>query len=127
MDEIAESLICAKWVNLQSLLTLNEEKSFSDFLKKFNSNQRRNIKRERESIKRCGVKIEPISGSQINVIDLKKMHYFYELHCSKWGVWGSKYLTESFFTELTSTELKENIVLFEAKEEKIDKTIGMSL
>ena len=46
----AESLNCAKWVNQQSLLKLNEEKSFSDFLKKFNSNQRRNI-RERESIK----------------------------------------------------------------------------
>ena len=55
------------------------------------------------------------------------MHYFYQLHCSRWGVWGSKYLTESFFTELRSTELKENIVLFDAKEEGIDKTIGMSL
>jgi len=125
--KVAESLNCAKWVNQQSLLTLNEEKSFSDFLQKFNSNQRRNIKRERESIKKCGVKVEPLSGSQINVMNLKKMHYFYQLHCSRWGVWGSKYLTESFFTELRSTELKENIVLFDAKEEGIDKTIGMSL
>ena len=60
-------------------------------------------------------------------MNLKKMHYFYELHCSRWGVWGSKYLTESFFIELASTELKEHIVLFEAKEEEIDNTIGMSL
>ena len=125
--KIAESLNCAKWINQQSLLKLNEEKSFSDFLKKFNSNQRRNIKRERESIKKCGVKVKPLSGSEINGMNLKKMHYFYKLHCSRWGVWGSKYLTESFFTELTSTDLKENIVLFEAKKEGIDKTIGMSL
>ena len=60
-------------------------------------------------------------------MNLKKMHFYYELHCSKWGIWGSKYLTESFFLELASTELKENIILFEAKEEEIDKTIGMSL
>ena len=80
--EVAESLNCAKWINQQSLLTLNEEKSFFDFQKNFNSNQRRNIKRERESIKKCGVKVEPLSGSQINIINLRKMHYYYELHCS---------------------------------------------
>ena len=125
--EIAESLNCAKWINQQSLLTLNDEESFSDFQKKFNSNQRRNIKRERESIKKYGIKVEPLSGSNINVMNLKRMHYFYELHCSRWGIWGSKYLTESFFTELASTELKDNIVLFEAIEEGTDKTIGMSL
>ena len=105
--EVAESLNCAKWINQQSLLTLNDEKSFSDFKKKFNSNQRRNIKRERESIKNKGIKFQAISGSQINLMNLKKMHYFYELHCSRWGIWGSKYLTESFFTELASKEIKQ--------------------
>jgi len=74
--KIAESQNCAKWINQQSILELNEEKSFSDFLKKFNSNQRRNIKRERESIKKCGVKVEPLSGSQINVMNLKKCIIF---------------------------------------------------
>jgi len=124
---IAESQDCAKWINQQSVLKLNKEKNFSDFLQKFNSNQRRNIKRERESIKKCGVKIDVLSGSEINTINLKKMHYFYQLHCSKWGVWGSKYLTESFFIELASKELKKNIILFEAKEEQNEHTIGMSL
>ena len=124
--KIAESQNCAKWINEKSILKFNEEKCFSDFLKKFNSNQRRNIKKERESIRRSGVKIEALSGSQINFMNLKKMHYFYQLHCSRWGIWGSKYLTESFFMELASTELKDNIVLFEAKEEEIDNTIGMS-
>jgi len=123
----AESQNCAKWINQQSILKLNEEKSFSDFLKKFNSNQRRNIKRERESIKKCGVKVRAICGSQINEMNMKRMHYYYQLHCSRWGIWGSKYLTESFFIGITSTELKENIVLFEATDEETNKTIGMSL
>ncbi len=125
--KIAESQNCAKWINQQSILTLNEEKSFSDFLKKFNSNQRRNIKRERASIKKNGVKIEPLIGSEINNESLKKMHYYYQLHCSRWGIWGSKYLTESFFLELASKTLRDNIILFEAKEEGSDQTIGMSL
>ena len=124
---IAESNNCAKWINQKSVLTLNEERTFSEFLEIFNSNQRRNIKRERESIKKCGVKIDPIFGSQINEINLKKMHYYYQLHCSRWGIWGSKYLTESFFIQLASKELKDNIILFEAKEEGIENTIGMSL
>ena len=124
---IAESQNCAEWKNQHSILEFQQEKSFSDYLTKFNSNQRRNIKRERASIKKCGVKVEALTGSQINVMKLKKMHYYYQLHCSRWGIWGSKYLTESFFIELASKELKENIVLFEAKEEGIDNTIGMSL
>ena len=122
----AESANCAKWVNQQSVLELSNEKNFSDFLKKFNANQRRNIKRERESIKKNGVRVEPILGSQININNLKKMYFFYQLHCSRWGVWGSKYLTESFFIELASKELKDHVVLFEAKK-GIDRTIGMSL
>ena len=124
---IAESQNCAKWINQQSILQFNEERDFSDFLKKFNSNQRKNIKKERGSIKKSGITIKTLSGYQINEVKLKKMHYYYQLHCSKWGIWGSKYLTESFFIELASKELKDNIVLFEAKEEEIDNTIGMSL
>tara|TARA_Y100001968_G_scaffold136147_1_gene124162 strand:+ start:872 stop:2047 length:1176 start_codon:yes stop_codon:yes gene_type:complete len=122
---IAESLNCAKWVNQQSVLKFNEEKNFSDFLNKFNSNQRRNIKKERERIKKCGITIETLSGSQINKMNLTKMHYYYQLHCSRWGIWGSKYLTESFFVKLASKELNENIIIFEAKGK--DNTIGMSL
>ncbi len=125
--KVAEPQNCAKWINQQSVLKLSEEKNFSDFLQKFNSNQRRNIKRERESIKKYGVKIEALIGSEINLKNLKRMHYFYQLHCSRWGIWGSKYLTESFFTELSSKELRENIVLFQAKVEEAEDPIGMSL
>ena len=124
---IAESQNCAKWINQQSILELNEENNFPDFLKKFNSNQRRNIKRERESLKKCGIIIEPLNGAQINQIKLRKMHHYYQLHCSRWGIWGSKYLTESFFVELASKALKENIILFEAKKEDSGQTIGMSM
>ena len=125
--KIAESMNCGKWINQQSILQLSEEKNFSDFLNNFNSNQRRNIKREREKIRKCGIKIEPLMGSQINAINLKRMHNYYQLHCARWGIWGSKYLTESFFVELASKELKDNIILFEAKEDGSNTCIGMSL
>ncbi len=124
---LAEEAKCAKWFNQQSLWSLNGEKNFSDYLKRFNSNQRRNILRERKKVKNSGIQIVTLLGSQINLENMKKMHYFYQLHCSRWGVWGSKYLSESFFIELASPKLKENIILFKAKEENEDKTIGMSL
>jgi len=124
---IAESSNCAKWINQQSILKLYEEKSFLDFLKNFNSNQRRNIKREREKLRKSGITVQALTGSKINERSLKQMHYYYQLHCSRWGIWGSKYLTESFFIKLASIELKDNIILFEAKEDETNNTIGMSL
>ncbi len=124
---LAEAAKCAKWFNQKSLWSLNGEKNFSDYLGKFNSNQRRNIIRERKNVKNSGIKITTLLGTQIDIDNMKKMHYFYQLHCSRWGIWGSKYLSESFFIELASRKLRDNIILFEAKEENEDKTIGMSL
>ena len=31
---------------------------------------------------------------------VQKMHNFYEQHCLRWGVWGSKYLTSEFFENI---------------------------
>ena len=41
----------------------------------------------------------------------QKMHNFYEQHCSRWGVWGSKYLTSTFFETLVENK---NLLLFSA-------------
>ena len=46
------------------------------------------------------------------------MHYFYYKHCSRWGPWGSKYLSEEFFIDLASEEHRDQIVLFQAYEKK---------
>ena len=53
------------------------------------------------------------------------MHFFYEQHCLRWGVWGSKYLTHDFFKN--SLKTKENLIIFCAFEETSTKPIAMSM
>ena len=82
----------------------NGEKTFDDFLSRFNSNQRKNIKKERKSITKQDIKVEIFNEDDINQEILKKMHNFYEQHCSRWGVWGSKYLTSTFFEKIVANK-----------------------
>jgi len=99
-----KSLGYHEWINSSSEWRSNGEKTFDDFLSRFNSNQRKNIKKERKSITKQDIKVEIFNENDINQEILEKMHNFYEQHCSRWGVWGSKYLTSTFFERLLITK-----------------------
>ncbi|WP_461556296.1 GNAT family N-acetyltransferase [Synechococcus sp.] len=109
----AEAAGCSTWLNQQSLWSNPGYENFSNYLASFNANQRRNIKRERKAVQEAGLVVTPISGESITLPLLGKMHHFYEDHCRRWGMWGSKYLTEDFFI-LAAQQLVENLVLFSA-------------
>tara|TARA_Y100001968_G_scaffold49997_2_gene40416 strand:+ start:5546 stop:6721 length:1176 start_codon:yes stop_codon:yes gene_type:complete len=123
----AEKANCATWVNQNSLWSSNGEKTFSDYLARFNANQRRNIKRERSSINNLGIEVSIKSGREIDLDDIYLMHDFYERHCSRWGAWGSKYLTKEFFQELASIKQRDNVVLFIGRSNKELDPLAMSL
>ena len=53
------------------------------------------------------------------------MHNFYEQHCSRWGVWGSKYLTSKFFDQIVDN--KKNILLFSASKNDANDIFAMSM
>jgi len=57
---------------------------------------------------------------------MARMHHFYAQHCSRWGAWGSKYLTEAFFTE-SPKELRQHLVLFSAHAGDPSDPLAMSL
>ncbi len=120
-----KSLGYHKWINSSSEWRSNGEKTFDDFLCRFNSNQRKNIKKERKSITKQDVKVEIFNEDDINQEILKKMHNFYEQHCSRWGVWGSKYLTSTFFEKIVSN--KKNILLFSASKNYSNDIFAMSM
>ncbi len=120
-----KSLGYHKWINSSSEWRSNGEKTFDDFLCRFNSNQRKNIKKERKSITKQDVKVEIFNEDDINQEILKKMHNFYEQHCSRWGVWGSKYLTSTFFEKIVAN--KENILLFSASKNDSNDIFAMSM
>ena len=120
-----KSLGYHKWINSSSEWRSNGEKTFDDFLCRFNSNQRKNIKKERKSITKQDVKVEIFNEDDINQEILKKMHNFYEQHCSRWGVWGSKYLTSTFFEKIVNN--KKNLLIFSASKNDSNDIFALSM
>ena len=117
---------CARWINQNSIWNANECENFNDYLLRFNSNQRRNIKRERQSINKAGINISIKNGNEINVLDMQLMHNFYEQHCSRWGSWGSKYLSKDFFKEIALSSNRDHLVLFSANQNLKAAPLAMS-
>ena len=113
------------WFNIRSEWQSNNEKTFEEFLSKFNSNQRKNIKKERKSIIKKNILIRTFADESIDLKVINKMHYFYEQHCLRWGVWGSKYLTSKFFEN--SLENRNNIIIFAAFKELTTEPVAMSM
>ncbi len=74
--------------------------TFDDYLKAFNANQRRNIKRERKAVTKAGIRMETYNGDEIPHTMFGRMYRFYSDHCDRFGFFGSKYLTRSFFENL---------------------------
>ncbi len=123
--QLLKDLGYSRWLNIRSEWENIRENNFEDFLSRFNSNQRKNIKKERKSIFKAELRIETYTGNQIDADIISKMHYFYENHCLKWGVWGSKYLTYQFFEK--SLISKDNIVIFSAFNNSKKDPIAMSM
>jgi len=120
-----KSLGYYEWINSSSEWRSNGEKTFDDFLSRFNSNQRKNIKKERKSIIKQNIKVKIHEEDNINHEILEKMHNFYEQHCLRWGVWGSKYLTSTFFEKILIN--KKNLLLFSATKKCSDDIFAMSM
>ncbi|HEY9646437.1 MAG TPA: GNAT family N-acetyltransferase [Chroococcidiopsis sp.] len=75
-------------------------RDFEDYLKIFNANQRRNIKRERKAVSNAGLRLEALTGDALSKALLSQVYDFYSDTCDKFGWWGSKYLTRKFFEQL---------------------------
>jgi predicted N-acyltransferase len=125
---LAEAAGCATWLNQQSLWTNQGFCDFDAYLQSFNANQRRNIKRERRSVAAAGLTVTPVVGEAIPPALVRRMHAFYEQHCSRWGAWGSKYLSEAFFDQLAEDPaLRRHLVLFSAHRGDPLAPVAMSL
>jgi uncharacterized protein len=125
---LAEAAGCATWLNQQSLWSNQGYVDFDAYLQSFNANQRRNIKRERRSVAAAGLTVTPVVGEAIPAALVQRMHDFYAQHCSRWGAWGSKYLSEAFFEQLAEdSALRRHLVLFSAHRGDPLEPVAMSL
>lgn len=90
----------ASWLHHSYIWKNQEYQTFDDYLKGFNANQRRNIKRERKAVNQAGLQLQTYTGDQIPKAFFSEMYEFYASTCDKFGWWGSKYLTRRFFEQL---------------------------
>jgi predicted N-acyltransferase len=124
---LAGSGFCA-WAH-QSFLWENEGfRTFEDYLSRFNANQRRNIRRERQRLVRQGIRVEMIPGDALPHELYERMFTFYARTNDQFGPWGCKYLTRDFFAALHE-HFRERLVFAVAREStrRIGPPLGMSL
>ena len=101
--------------------------TFDDYLAVFNSNQRRNIKRERKALEKQGVSVRIFAGDDIPRSFLPLMYRFYEGTNDKFGPWGCRYLTDSFFEGLYR-DYRHRLMIVAAFDKKDSSTpLGMSM
>lgn len=105
------------WIN-------NNYSSFNDFLSCLKSKKKKNIIKERLSIKKSNIKIFHLRGEEISEED---WNFFYQCYSSTIDKkWSYKYLNYTFFKNLSKTYLKNKILLILAKN-KDNKNIACSL
>lgn len=98
---------------------------FDDYLQAFNSNQRKNIKRERKAVVKAGLDVEVLRGDDIPKSYFPLIYHFYSSTCDKF-YWGSKYLTRKFFTQLYENYRHRVLLVVAYREGERHKPVGMS-
>ncbi len=100
--------------------------TFDDFLACFRSSRRKNIKRERRKLADQGLKIEAISGAEIQERHLFWMYRFYLHTNQKYFPWSCRFLTREFFLGLEN-KLRSRILLILARKQGREEPVGMSM
>ncbi|MBU6229640.1 MAG: GNAT family N-acetyltransferase [Cyanobacteria bacterium REEB459] len=100
-------------------------KDFDDYLAQFNANQRRNIKRERQSLAAAGLDLQVVRPESLSQALCDLMYDYYADTCDKFGWWGSKYLNRQFF-QLLHHNYRHRLVFFAAYGEGHPLPVGMS-
>jgi predicted N-acyltransferase len=71
--------------------------TFDEYLARFNSKQRNQIKRELRGVEGAGIEVRTLSTEEHTAEVARKMHTFYASTIERHGVWGRMYLNERFF------------------------------
>lgn len=82
---------------------------FDDFLARFRSSARKNVRKERRRVRESGTRVETKKGSEITADDWKVLRRFYTDTCKR--KWGRPYLTRRFF-DLAPERLDTAVAVF---------------
>jgi len=113
------------WLHYSYIWSNKNFANFNDYLQVFNANQRRNIKRERQSVNKAGLQIKVLKGEEIPHYLYPLIYRFYSSTCDKF-YWGSKYLTRQFFEQLYPNFSNRVMLVTAYQENDEHKPVGMS-
>jgi predicted N-acyltransferase len=100
--------------------------TFDDYLAVFNTNQRRNIKKERRSMNRAGIRMRALYADQIPDRLFGLMYRYYSNTNDRYGPWGCKYLSPRFFEGLKSNYRHRLLITAAYKNSDDHHPVGMS-
>ena len=99
--------------------------SFEDYISSFRARHRKNVKKERDKIKKQDLILETFSGENLSYDLLNKFYKFYlSTNIKRSGFAG--YLTKQFFLNLPPTLFKNLVIVF-PKKKSTDEMVGGSL
>ena len=123
--ELMESQGFSSWLHHGYIWSNQNFKCFDDYLKMFNSNQRKNIKRERKAVAKAGLYTKTYTGKEIPPHLYGEIYRFYSSTCNKF-YWGSKYLTRKFFEQLYPNYGDRVLLVVAYTEQDEHNPVGMS-
>lgn len=92
----------------------NNYRDFADFLDRFTSRKRKNVRKERLRIAQQNIQLRTIEGADVSS---KELHYFYQFYHATYLKRGRQgYLNKAFFSTLLAI-MPEQIVLILAEQE----------
>jgi predicted N-acyltransferase len=88
--------------------------NFEDFLARYRSKQRNQIRRERRELELQNLEIEVLTGTDLTPVVVDQLYQFYLSTVDKYA-WGRRYLNREFFEELCSKQ-KHDVLAVMARE-----------
>jgi predicted N-acyltransferase len=118
----------SQWMHQSYIWQNRDYGSFDDYLAMFNSNQRRNIKRELKAMELRGITMRVVEGEQIPHAFMPVIYDYYVRTNAKFGPWGCKFLNYSFFDGLYH-RYRHRLVAVAAydRQDHDEAPVGMSL
>ena len=96
--------------------------TFEDFLARFSSKRRHQIRRERRGLAEQGIELRVLSGDDLGSDDIDHVYSFYASTVDK-HFYGRRYLNREFFQEICSSMPRQIMVVF-AYERGVQKPIA---
>lgn len=101
-------------------------RDFDDYLARFGSQTRKNVKRERRVLRDQGIRVKLHAGPDIPDHLFPAMHRFYAATNDKFGDYGCRYLSDTFFDDLPGLP-RDRVAFVAAYEGRSTQPMAMAM